>query len=115
MVSSFGAEFSTALTSTSTGFFPVLRLIILKAFFTELVILILSPPLFPGFIRLFMSLSTMFMSDLRNFLASCLPPLWGMYIGSMFKYLFRPISLTVMPSKLHSPNSNGASVDVWLM
>ena len=49
MVSSLGAEFSTARTSTSTGLRPVLSLTILNAVRIESVILLLAPPLDPGF------------------------------------------------------------------
>jgi len=81
VVSSHGAEFSTALTRTSMGFFPVRRLIISKAFLVRFMTLSFFPALLPGRIRLFMNRSIMLTSDLWNLPCSCLPMLWGTRTG----------------------------------
>ena len=80
-----GETFSMALTSTSTGFLPVFKWIILKAVRTLLMILLFSPPLDPGFMRLLMKRSTMLSLLFLNLRASCLPPLWGSHTGSRFR------------------------------
>ena len=66
MVSSAGAEFSTACTRISMGFFLVRMLIISNACFTMLVARAFLPAFLPGRMKPFMNRSTMFTRALRK-------------------------------------------------
>ena len=83
-MSSAGAEFSTAFTRISTGFFPVRMLIISKACFTMLVARAFLPAFLPGRMKPFMNRSTMFTRALRKRWCSWRPMLWGRVIGVKF-------------------------------
>src|SRR3989304_1005102 len=101
VVSSHGELFSTALTRTSIGFFPVRRLIISKACFTMFVVLAFLPEFLPGRMRPFIMRSTMLTFALRKRWCSCLPLLWGGVMGVRFRYRCKPMSLTWASLKLH--------------
>src|SRR3989344_1959558 len=114
--SSIGAAFSTALTKTSTGFWPVFFSIIIKASNNNLTFVSVFPvqfldeilcffPLWPGTNILFSNLSTMLTFDLWNFCFACLPPDFGKITGCRETYASIPLSVTLMPSKLHLSKS----------
>ncbi len=84
-MSSHGAEFSTAWTRISTGFFPVRRWIISNACLTMLVVLAFLPAFLPGRMRLLIRRSTMFTCALRKRWCSCRPMLCGVVMGVRFR------------------------------
>jgi len=94
VVSSHGAEFSTARTRISIGFLPVRRWIISKACFTMFITFAFLPAFGPGRMRLFARRSIILMLALRKRLCSCLPMLCGTTIGLSDMYFCKPKSLT---------------------
>jgi len=83
-VSSAGAEFSTAWTRISTGFFPVRRWIISNACFTKLVARAFLPAFLPGRMKPFMKRSAMLTRALRKRWCSWRPMLCGRVMGVKF-------------------------------
>src|SRR3990167_2155484 len=103
VISSLGAEFSIALTKTSTGFFFVFSSINPKVSKTRLYTVWLFPvhfpdvnlcffPLCPGTISLFINLSTIEYLFFQNLTTVFLPPVLGTRIGVKLIYPTNPLS-----------------------